>query len=355
MNPELQQYVRDALARGIPRDDVRAALAAARWRAEEIDAELERWADGPSGLPVPRRRLSLSAREAFMHLVMFATLYTFAYAAGAILFVLIARAFPDPATRPWEEAGLEMLRGSLAACVTAFPIYLWTAWLVGRSLVREPEKRSSGVRRWLTYLTLFVAVVTLIGNFAGVITSLLSGALTARVLLQSSVVFGIAGLVFGHYLLGLRRDEAEGAAPPARTSVLGRVGAFGTVLVLVAGFASVGSPGHTRARTLDARRVQALTELSNRVQSHFDDHHELPAQLTELPDALRPYDRAGGLDPATRQPYAYAVVDSLTYTLGATFESADTLDANGRPIEPEWRHAAGPVTFTRRVRSHSGK
>lgn len=355
MNPELQQYVREALARGLAREEIRTALAAARWRTEEIDAELERWADGPANLPVPRRRLSLSAREAFMHLVMFATLYTFAYAAGSILFVLIARRFPDPAMRAWEGAGLEMLRGSLAACVTAFPIYLWTSWLVGRSLVREPEKRSSGVRRWLTYLTLFVAVVTLIGNFAGVITSLLAGALTSRVMLQSLVVCTIAGLVFGHYLLGLRRDEAEGAAPPARTGVLGRVGAFGTVLVLVAGFASVGSPGHTRLRTLDAQRVQALEQLANRVQSYFDDHRELPAQLDELPDMLRPYDREGRFDPATQQPYPYAVVDSLTFTLGATFDGADTLDASGRAIDPAWRHAAGPVTFTRHVRHRSGK
>lgn len=349
MNAELQQFVREALARGIPREQIRQTLATARWRAEEIDAELERWADGPSGLPVPRRRLSLSAREAFMHLVMFATLYTFAYAAGAILFVLIARRFPDPTSRMWEEGGLEMLRGSIAACVTAFPIYLWTSWLVGRSLVREPEKRASGVRRWLTYLTLFVAVVTLIGNFAGVVTNLLSGALTARVLLQSAVVFGIAGLVFGHYLLGLRGDESEGAARPAGPGLLGRAGAIGTVVVLVLGFISVGSPAHTRGRTLDARRVQALDDLASKLQFHADEHHALPSTLESMPERGGPYDRAQRFDPVTKRPYAYAVVDSNTYTLGATFDTADTLDANGQPINAEWRHAAGPVTFRRHV------
>jgi hypothetical protein len=280
---------------------------------------------------------------------MFATLYTFAYAAGAILFVLISRRFPDPATRTWEEAGLEMLRGSLAACVTAFPIFLWTSWLVGRSLVREPEKRASGVRRWLTYLTLFVAVVTLIGNFAGVVTNLLSGALTIRVLLQSAVVFGIAGLVFGHYLLGLRRDESEGAPRPAGPGLLGRAGAIGTAIVLIAGFVSVGSPAHTRGRALDARRVRALDDLANKLQFHADERHALPSTLESMPEMAGPYDRAQLLDPATRQPFAYAIVDSNTYTLGATFDTADTLDANGQPIDAEWRHASGPVTFTRQV------
>lgn len=349
MNPELQQFVREALARGIPREQVRETLAAARWRPEEIDAELERWADGPAGLPVPRRRLSLSAREAFMHLVMFATLYTFAYSAGVILFVMIARFVPDPTVRWPAGEGLDALRGAIAACLTAFPIFLWTSWLVGRSLVREPEKRASGVRRWLTYLTLFIAVVTLIGNFAGVVNNLLSGAMTTRVLLQSLVVFAIAGLVFGHYLLGLRRDESEGAEQPVRTGVLGRIGAVGTVAVLLAGLVLVGSPGRTRGLVLDDRRVQALREIANRVQMHAAEHGVLPATLESMPAMAGPYERTQRFDPRTREPFAYAVLDSVTFTLGATFETADTLDANGQPVDPEWRHAAGPVTFTRTV------
>lgn len=353
MNPELQQFVREALARGLSRDEIRTALAAARWRGEEIDAELDRWADGPAGLPVPRRRLSLSAREAFMHLVMFATLYTFAYSAGTVLFALIARQFPDPAVRTYGD-GLTMLRGALAGTVTAFPIFLWMSWLVGRSLVREPEKRSSGIRRWLTYLTLFIAVLTLIGNFVGVLTSLLSGETTIRIVLQSLVVFSIAGLVFGHYLLGLRRDESEGAAAPSRPGVLGRIGAVGTVAVLVAGFAGVGTPGSTRGRVLDGQRVEALRELAIRIENHAVREHALPASLEALRAGVSPNERLHLFDPRTRLPYEYELVDSVTYRLGATFDSADTLDADGQPIAPEWRHGAGPARFTRTARLRRG-
>lgn len=349
MNNELQTFVREALARGLSRDEIRSTLTAARWRAEEIDAELERWGDGPSGLPVPRRRLSLSAREAFMHLVMFATLYTFAYCAGAILFSLIGRHVPDPAVRDYGYDGLGLLRASIAACITAFPIYLWTSWLLGRSLVREPEKRASGIRRWLTYLTLFVAVLTLIGNFASVITNMLAGELTLRVLLRSAVVFAIAGLVFGHYLLGLRRDESEGVALPVRTGPLARIAVIGTVVVIIAGLFNVGTPARTRGRTLDDRRIQALDELTRKLQLYADDRHALPQTLDAMPQMAGPYDQADRFDPLTRVPYGYVVVDSATYELSATFETADTLDANGQRIRDEWRHAAGPVTFTRSV------
>jgi hypothetical protein len=198
-------------------------------------------------------------------------------------------------------------------------------------------------------------VVTLIGNFAGVLTNLLSGALTTRVLLQSAVVFAIAGLVFGHYLLGLRRDEAEGAAQPVRTGLLGRIAAAGTVVVIVAGFLHVGSPGQTRGRALDDRRLQSLEELANKLQFYADEHHALPSTLESMPQMSGPYDRADRFDPRTRIPYEYVLVDSSTYQLGATFDTADTLNANGQPIEPEWRHAAGPVRFTRSVHLRGGK
>ncbi|MCC6348330.1 MAG: hypothetical protein IT347_01925 [Candidatus Eisenbacteria bacterium] len=347
MNADLQQFVREALARGIPREQIRATLSAARWRTEEVAAELERWADGPAGLPVPRRRLSLSAREAFMHLVMFATLYTFAYSAGAILFAIIAIHLPDAAAPFPFGQGLELLRAAIAACLTAFPIYLWTSWLVGRSLVREPEKRSSGVRRWLTYLTLFIAVLTLIGNFAGLLRNLLSGGLTTRIGLQSLVVFAIAGLVFGHYQMGLRRDESDGAAGPVRAGVLGHIGAIGTLAVLVAGLVQVGSPQQARVRSMDARRVQALVELANQVQVYADAHDALPASLDALP--ANPYAREAFLDPRWRDQISYSVVDSATYQLVAKFDTAEAFDENGLPIAAEWRHGAGRVTFTRHV------
>jgi hypothetical protein len=355
MNPELHQFVRDALARGLTREEVRATLAAARWRAEEIDAELERWADGPAGLPVPRRRLSLSAREAFMHLVMFATLYTFAFNVGAILFVLIAGRFPDAAFGTGRGQELSGLRASIAGVLTAFPIFLWMAWLIGRSLVREAEKRSSGIRRWLTYLTLFIAVLVLIGNFVSVLTSLLSGALTARVALQSAVVFAIAGLVFGHYLLGLRRDESEGAAGPARSGVLGRIGAIGTVVVVVAGLISSGAPSRARRTALDDRRVEALAGIAGAVEGYAREVGRLPDSLQAARPYAIPRDVLDRTDPVTFRPFEYTKVDSVTYQLVTTFDTADTLDGNGQPVPLEWRHAAGRVRFTRNVAVRPGR
>jgi hypothetical protein len=345
VNADLVQFVREALARGQSREQVRAALSAARWRAEEIDTALAAWADGEPGLPVPRRRISLSAREAFQHLLLFATLYLFTFDVGALLFVLIEWRIRDAALAYDPGMGaLSMLRWSTSGVVTALPIFLWTHHHVERAMAREPEKRSSGVRRWLTYLTLFVAALVLIGNFSTVVANALSGELSLRFALKSLVVFAIAGLVFGHYLGALRREETENEVAP-RASWLGRAGIAGAVLAAIVGLFSVGSPQHARVRQFDSRRVDDLVNIDAQVSAYYLARHALPPTLDSLVQGG--FDVNAARDPVTGQAYEYQVVDSTTFTLAAVFATADTLRPSGARIERPWRHNAGRCAFTR--------
>lgn len=345
INADLNLYVREALASGLSREAIRSSLNAARWRRDEIDAALEAWADGEGGLPVPRRRVSLDAREAFLHLVLFATLYTSAFSTGSILFWIIERYLRDAAVYSGSDS-FEPLRWAVAAVTTAFPIYLWTSSLAARWLAAEPEKRSSNVRRWLTYLTLFVAAMVLIGNFVGVLSSLLAGEQTLRSLLKAGVVFAIAGIAFGHYLGGLRRDEADSdTAGVRKPSLLGRIGAIGILLTLIAAFLVMGTPQHARTSQLDARRVNDLVQVQGALERRFDRLSRLPESLAELDDSSGEGYQRMPRDPATQGSYAYERVDSLHYQLGATFESADTLDGTGQPIARRWRHGVGTQMF----------
>ncbi len=346
MNAELQSFVRDALSRGMTRERIRETLLAARWRAEEIDGALAQWADGEPGLPVPRRRMSLSAREAFLHLVLFATLYIFAFDVGALLFVLIELRFRD-AVNDYGGAALDAMRWSTSGAITSLPIFLWMTRIVNRSLERDPEKRASGVRRWLTYLTLFVAALVLIGDFATLVSHVLSGELGVRFVLKTLVVFAIAGVVFGHYLGGLRADESEAGPARRRASWLGRAGVVAGAIAIVAGLVMGGTPQRVRARDFDARRVDDLQMLQGAIERYAHDRHALPPDLGSL--VANGYSVRALDDPRTGLPFVYERVDSLTYRLGATFETADTLRGNGSPIELAWRHPAGRHVFTRQA------
>ena len=76
-------------------------------------------------------------------------------------------------------------------------------------MARSPAKRLSAVRRWLTYVTLFLAATVLIGDLITLVYNLLGGELSLRFVLKVLVVGTIAGAIFGYYLRDLRREEKE--------------------------------------------------------------------------------------------------------------------------------------------------
>ena len=209
-SPELETFVRDALMRGHSRQQVSGALLAAGWSEQQISGVLDGWAEVDFPLPVPRPRASLSAREAFAYLVLFSTLYFFAWNLGSLLFQLIQYALPDPADPDWQLMRLSGgIRWAISALVIAFPVFVFAAHRVSRDVDKHPIKRLSPVRRWLTYLTLFVAATVLIGDLTALVYNLLSGDLSLRFLLKVLVVGVIAGTVFGYYLWDLRQEEVE--------------------------------------------------------------------------------------------------------------------------------------------------
>lgn len=205
----LIRFVRDALARGASRDEIAEVLARAGWDDAAVAGALGSFADVPFAVPVPRPQVSLSAREAFLYLVLFTTLYMSALNFGSLVFDLINHAFPDPAVDVpygYRAAG-DTMRWSIATLIVAFPVFLYVSRVTARDIRRDPRKRQSPVRRWLTYLTLFVAASVLIGDVILLVFNLLGGDLTARFVCKVLTAGLIAGVIFGHYVRDLRREE----------------------------------------------------------------------------------------------------------------------------------------------------
>ena len=207
---ELEHFVRQSLASGQSRQATELALTSAGWPVEQIRSALDAYADVDFPVPVPRPRPYLSAREAFLYLVLFTTLYVAAWHLGSLLFDLINRAFPDPTDNDSTIFRLrESIRWSTASIIIAFPVYLYVARFLARDLARSPIKRLSAVRRWLTYLTLFIAASVLLGDMITLVYNALGGDFTLRFLLKVLVAAIISGTIFGYYLRDLRHEEQE--------------------------------------------------------------------------------------------------------------------------------------------------
>jgi len=157
VDDQLVTFVRDALVRGSSREEIKRVLASAGWPDDEVAKALAAYAEVDFPIPVPRPRPNASARDAFVYLVLFTTLGVSACYFGSLTFELIARAFPDVADGATDTYRLAAIRQAVAALIVAFPIYLLLSFRVSSAIKKDPTKRSSKIRKWLTYLTLFVA------------------------------------------------------------------------------------------------------------------------------------------------------------------------------------------------------
>jgi Domain of unknown function (DUF5671) len=202
----LELFVKESLQSGKTREEIAKALEGAGWPGAQIKNALEAFADIPFPIPVPKPRPSLTAREAFLYLVMFSTLYCAAWNLGSLLFIFIDRAFPEATSAFYP--GIAQ-RWSTSAIIIAFPVFLLLARYINKQVALNPFKRLSPARRWLTYLTLFLASGTLLGDTTALLFNLLGGELTIRFVLKILVVALIAGSCFTYYLLDLRKEEKE--------------------------------------------------------------------------------------------------------------------------------------------------
>ena len=339
---ELTEFVRDALARGASRREVETVLLGAGWSRDVVQTALAGYAEVDFPIPVPKPRSYLSAREAFLYLLLFATLYITAYNAGVLVFHFIDRAFPDAAARVTSVYARQQVRWALSSLIVAFPVFAYLSVFARRSISLDPGKRRSNVRRWLMYLTVFAAASVLIGDFITLVYNALGGELTARFVLKVLAIAAIAGTIFGYYLSDLRLEDTT--TPVERrgaTRALEAAASAAVLVIVLGGLFAIGRPAEARALRLDEQRVEDLRDISRWANLYFERHARLPSSLEEL-------SREGGVDAsqwnATGGAYEYRATGADTYQLCATFER-DSAEQHRLGSGSFWSHGAGRRCF----------
>ncbi|MGA2435627.1 MAG: hypothetical protein ABSG25_10110 [Bryobacteraceae bacterium] len=126
--------------------------------------------------------------------------------------------------------------------------------------------------------------------------------------------------------------------------ILFAVGALAFIVVVLAlGFYRLGSPGHQRAITADAHRVDDLHTIAANIEAWQKCH--LQAALADL--------KLGQLmdrnDPVTHVPYEYHFKSGTAYELCATFATASTESTDSDnpwgKCSAFWRHTKGHYCY----------
>jgi Domain of unknown function (DUF5671) len=131
-----------------------------------------------------------SPRDVFMHLLVILMLYSAVTELLILAFDYINLMLPDPLERnsySFTEPH-DSIRFAIAALCVVFPVYLWGSRFLNRDMVANPDKRGARVRKWMIYLTLFLAGLIIVGDLVCLIYNFLGGDLTARFLLKVASV-----------------------------------------------------------------------------------------------------------------------------------------------------------------------
>jgi hypothetical protein len=293
-------------------------------------------------------------RDVFLYLLAIIGLGMVSVNFGTILFQLINIYVPDIVSdrhlRPEFYYGA--IRWSISALVIVFPVFIWVTRFLKKDIMRFPEKRELKIRKWLLYLTLFVAGVVVIGDLVALVYSFLQGELTLRFLLKILTVFVIAGSIFYYYLNELRERAIKSLC----------VFSWAVVVVVLAaivvGLFVAGLPQDQRLKKFDERRVEDLQVIQNRLVFYWQSKQTLPVTLNELEDDISGF--TVPVDPKTEESYEYEVIDSLKFKLCAIFEAESFADYDRDVIyEPRspassdgwyvWEHGIGRVCFDRTI------
>ncbi len=329
---ELDDFLRKAKQQGATDEFLVALLKQQGWPEKAVYESLGRLYEEATGVTVPQPQSSLeSAREAFYHLLAFATLGAWTVAIGSIWFSLIEVWLPDRTVNEFRGWSLRSVSFQIAAILVSFPIFVAATRSILRDIALAPDRAASGVRRWLTNIALLNTVLILSGDLIAVLAALLQGELTARFLAKSVVVLVVAGGVFLYYTRGL----SQKAATPAQ-SWHRLFAATAGVLILVTlglGFWKTGSPARQRQQSQDQWRLQRLHGAKTRL---------LAAYRASEPPRL-PVNFDAGVDPFNGKRFEYIPGNGGEFQLCAEFSMPS--DEPLRPGQEFWRHPAGRHCF----------
>lgn len=313
----LAQYVESRVKAGLSRTEIKEELLAVGWSEEEADAA---YREGlvTLGIPLPSEgnRPTLTRKSSTVDIVLnlfsFIVLGIVATAVGTLYFQIINRSFPDPLASITDGGDWAMTRSihhAIASLIIAFPLY-YAAMRIWFRKFREDEGRTeSRLSKWLTYIVLLVASVTIVGDLITVLFKLLQGEISARFLLKALTILIIAVLIFGFYYLERKKIQYHKDISRSIFQYFGWAVSGIVVLGVLLGFFSAGSPGMARKQAFDMQRARHLDMLSGCVERYARDLGQLPASLAELKKTSSYSHCASNMqDPETKQEYEYRIV-----------------------------------------------
>lgn len=293
-------------------------------------------------------------KDVFLHLLMMVMLYIGVISLIALSFAYIDYQYPDPLTY-YPGDTLDTIRFSSSMLVVAFPLLLLFSWFIQRDLRQNPKKHELRFGKWLTYLTLFVAAITIIIDLIQLVHHFYSGDLTTPFTLKVLSVLIITGAVFGYYIWDVQSEPHNSKIP----NIVAWIASIVVVGMLVSGFFIAGSPAKQREVRMDEQRISDLQAIQGEIINHWQNKRVLPESIDSLKNDISGF--IPPRDPETGAAYEYAILQPLKFKLCATFKYPSPYKTDQNRVAPvmapyyygsmneTWNHEAGAKCFERTI------
>ncbi len=292
-----------------------------------------------------------TAKDFFLHIAVIALLYTGTVALLNILFRVINVAFPQ--VSQYGYFGSTSISLPVATLVVVFPLFLFLANVLRKGYAEDPSRKEYPVRKWLIYITLFIAGGVLAGDLVTVIYYFLDGQeLTTGFILKIISVLVITGGIFGYEL-----DDLKDRLSGGRRNVWRIFAAILVIGSIVAGFSVLGTPQTQRMLRYDSQKTSDLQNIQWQIVNYWQQKGALPATLEALQDPISGF--LAPTDPQTQGSYEYKKTGPLSFDLCAEFNKPTQMTDGSMPriaypepmgkLGDNWQHEAGRQCFSRTI------
>lgn len=236
-----------------------------------------------------------------------------------LVFAALDKQFPDVLNATYQYGyntySFEAMRTALATLIIVFPVFLVLSSVWTR-LVKAGLGRGDGIiKKWMLYLVLFLASVTIAVDLITLVRYFVSGEITIRFILKviaTLLAAALAGYYYGHELSHEKMKKWVRPVCAAKATVL-------VLAAIIVSFLVMGSPLSQRKLRLDERRVQDLQSIQYQLINYWQQKEKLPAALADLASPLSGY--ALPVDPEFEKGavYEYKATGAMSFELCATF------------------------------------
>lgn len=290
-----------------------------------------------------------TAKDFFLYLGIIIGLYVSTVSFLVLSFTIIDKLLP--LINEYIGGFDDTIRSTIAALVIFFPTFVYVSYIANKDLVINPDKKDMWIRRWMIFLTLFLAGLMIAIDLSTLVYRFLGAEdLSLRFFLKVFIILAVALTIFKFTLNDLKRVTFEFTK---QMKMFAGIVSIVALSVIVCGVIIIGSPSLQRARNLDEQRVNDLSNIQSQiVYMQWQNKGSVPTSTSALNDPISNFILP--TDPETNKDYSYKMISKNSFELCADFKTVNKNEADatkaryvGGMINENWQHDATTTCFTR--------